>query len=380
MRCAQIALAALLLLAGIPVAARAAEVDIEPLVEQIKEVGPKAAGNQQAAKAWAKLSQADAAQLPALLATLDDADPLAANWIRSAIDTIAERELKAGGKLPVEQLEAFVKDTSHQPRPRRMAFEWLAIVDKSAPDRLIPGFLQDPSVEFRRDAVKRLVDQAQLAKDKGKQKELYLEAFSGARDDDQIKLLAEKLKGLDFEVNLPRHFGFIRQWKLLGPFDNTDETGFHLAYPPEIEVDLDTEYAGKDPEKPIRWLDHATEDEYGNVDLNKALGKNKGATAYAYTEFVSPSEQDVQFRVTSHNAIRLWVNGDLVDQREVYHSGHSLDQYVSSTTLQPGKNTILLKVCENEQTQSWAQDWDFQLRICDPAGTAILSADRPEDE
>jgi hypothetical protein len=33
-------------------------------------------------------------------------------------------------------------------------------------------------------------------------------------------------------------------------------------------------------------------------------------------------------------------------------------------------------IAQNEQTEAWAQDWKFQLRVCDDIGTAILSADR----
>ncbi|MCY2966027.1 MAG: hypothetical protein NT069_20755 [Planctomycetota bacterium] len=33
-------------------------------------------------------------------------------------------------------------------------------------------------------------------------------------------------------------------------------------------------------------------------------------------------------------------------------------------------------MCQNEQTDSWAQRWQIQLRVCDPTGTAVLSADR----
>lgn len=63
---------------------------------------------------------------------------------------------------------------------------------------------------------------------------------------------------------------------------------------------------------------------------------------------------------------------------EVYHSGSSLDQYVASGKLKRGRNVILLKICQNEQTENWAQDWEFQLRICDAVGTAVLAANRPE--
>jgi hypothetical protein len=54
-----------------------------------------------------------------------------------------------------------------------------------------------------------------------------------------------------------------------------------------------------------------------------------------------------------------------------------MDQYIVRGHLNEGENTILIKVCQNEQQESWAQIWKFQLRVCDKGGTAILSADRP---
>jgi len=57
----------------------------------------------------------------------------------------------------------------------------------------------------------------------------------------------------------------------------------------------------------------------------------------------------------------------------VYHSGSQPDQFVNRVVLQPGRNVILVKVCQNEQTQDWAQRWDFQLRVCDETGGAVLS-------
>ena len=46
---------------------------------------------------------------------------------------------------------------------------------------------------------------------------------------------------------------------------------------------------------------------------------------------------------------------------------------------EPGTNVILLKICQNEQTESWAQDWEFQLRVCDGLGTAVLATNRPSE-
>ena len=50
-----------------------------------------------------------------------------------------------------------------------------------------------------------------------------------------------------------------------------------------------------------------------------------------------------------------------------------LDQYVAPFELKKGKNTILLKICQNEQEESWAQRWEFQFRITDPTGKGLES-------
>jgi len=354
-------------------------VDPAPLLKTLQAVGPKGAGNRDATVAWQTLAEAEASQLPTILAGLDAAGPLAANWIRTAVDTIAERELRAGGTLPAEALEQFVLDRNHSPQGRRLAYEWLRRVDRTAPGRLIPGMIDDPSVELRRDAVAQLIERAETLAGAEKIDEatpVYETAMAAARDIDQIKLLADRLKKLDRPVDLARHFGFLMTWKAVGPFDNTDEKGFDRVYPPEESLDTKASYEGKHGE--VKWVDHVTTDTYGTVDLNKILGEEKGVAAYATTDFVSPVRQEVQFRTTTFQAVKLWLNGRLIDEHNVYHGGSQLDQYVCTGVLQPGRNVILIKVCQNEQTQSWARVWSFQLRVCDAAGTAILSTDRNE--
>ncbi|MGL4419927.1 MAG: hypothetical protein ACRCZF_04615, partial [Gemmataceae bacterium] len=54
-----------------------------------------------------------------------------------------------------------------------------------------------------------------------------------------------------------------------------------------------------------------------------------------------------------------------------YHHGLSIDQHVGTGQLKAGKNTILLKVVQNDQKESWAQMWGFQLRVCDSIGGAV---------
>jgi hypothetical protein len=352
--------------------------ELDDLLATIRGVGSEAKGSPAAAKAWKRLVERRAADLPAIFAALDQANPLAANYLRSAIETISQRETSRGGKLPAKELEAFLKDTRHDPRGRRLAYEMLAGIDPKAPDRLIPGMLNDPSVELRRDAVARLIaaGAAQLeANRKDEAKATFVSAMAGARDDDQVQSIKKKLMELGETVDLPRHFGFLLRWRLIAPFDNTENKGFHQAYPPEEKLDFNATYEGKDGAK-IAWTEHETKDEYGIVDLAKALAPHKGAVTYAAAEFHSDNEQPVDLRLGTPNSWKVWLNGKLLFARDEYHRGMSLDQYRMRGTLRSGKNTILIKVCQNEQKEEWAQRWRFQLRVCDATGTAVLSADR----
>jgi hypothetical protein len=152
----------------------------------------------------------------------------------------------------------------------------------------------------------------------------YRQALASARDNDQVKAATDQLRKLGETVDLPRHFGFLMEWNLLGPFDNRDKKGFAVAYPPEEKIDLTAKYEGKEGE--VAWTSFVTSDEYGNVDLNKALTRHKGAAAYAYAEFVSDREQPIELRLGCINANKVWLNGKLIGQAEVYHAAYNLDQ------------------------------------------------------
>ncbi|MEX2114678.1 MAG: hypothetical protein WD845_15905 [Pirellulales bacterium] len=364
---------------GMAAPAHAQSDSVAQWLATMQQVQREGAGNRAAQRAWSELaSSADAYQLPTILAALDDADPLAANWIRAAVDTIAERHVQSGDPLPTEGLEKFLHEKQHNPRARRLAYEWIARVDPAAPDRLIPRMLDDPSLELRREAVERVIADATAAADKqqtGEAISTYREALVAARDLDQVKLIAEALAKLEQPVDLAHHFGFVMDWQLIGPFDSSKGVGFDAVYPPEKEIDLAAEYDGSAGR--VKWVAHQTEDEYGSVDLNKAIGKHMGAAGYAMAEFLSDKQQHADVRVGSGNAVKVWLNGKLLASADTYHTNDVIDQYVGHGELKKGMNVILVKICQNEQTEDWAQDWKYQLRVCDPLGKAIHSTDRP---
>ncbi|MDB4632767.1 hypothetical protein OAG35_02675, partial [bacterium] len=126
----------------------------------------------------------------------------------------------------------------------------------------------------------------------------------------------------------------------------------------------------------VSWSRLATSDNYGMVDVNKAYGPLKEVTAYAFTEYESPSDQPAQLRLGCKNAWKIWLNGELVFARDEYHRGIRIDQYQLPVNLQKGKNTLLVKLCQNEQEEDWTVQWQFQLRVCDATGTALLATNR----
>jgi dienelactone hydrolase len=387
-RCAVLVIAWLMVINS----SAASGADTAPLIEVILNVGVEGRGHREAAAAWRKLADADGSVLPAVLGALDKANPLAANWLRSAAETIVDRQLSRRRQLPAAKLEAFLLDTKHEPRARRLAFEILTRIDRTAGDRLLPGMLDDPSSELRRDAVKQLVSEAprlESAGESDRARAVFLRALDNVRDRDQAEAIVAGLERLGHPVNLAQHLGFIQHWLLIGPFDNSAHKGFQTAYPPEEQIDLGSCYAGKIGT--VKWRHLVTDDIYGVVDLNKAIGAFGGVIGYAATEFFCDDVRTVELRLGSSNAWKVWVNGELVADRDKYHRDMEpaqdemktfmrpeIDRYRIKARLKAGKNSILLKICQNEQTEDWAQLWQFQIRVCDASGAAVHSRAEPK--
>jgi hypothetical protein len=346
--------------------------DAASLIAHIKAVGKEGKGNVEANKAWRSLVEQGPDALPQVLAGLDDASPIAANWLRAAAEVIADRGLRSE-KLSASELESFVRDTRHAGAARRLAFEWLVKVDAKAKDRMLPGMIDDPGAELRREAIEVLLKKAQETfekKDETGARSEFQKVLAVARDYDQVKLAAARLEKLGIKTDLTARFGYITRWTIVGPFDNSGGAGFNTVNPPERGVDLKARYTGKDDQK-LQWQEHVTTAALGLVDLNKVVGKLHGTTAFAFAAIESPQESPVEIRVASNNALRIFLNGKEIFFREEYHHGMQMDQHVGKGTLKAGRNEVLLKICQNEQTEDWAQLWSFQARICDALGGPV---------
>ena len=306
------------------------------------------------------LAMASAEMLIPCLRSLSGATAPGANWLRSSLERIVER---CGDTIPEKDLETFVRDTTQDPRARRLAFEWLHDRNPSLCNSLLDGMIEDPSLELRRDALNKFLATKEDTTDETLQKTIVRKGLMVARDRDQIDRCVTWLKEHGEQVDVAAVYGFVRAWDLSKTYDNKDGVGFSTIYPPETN----------NPPTPLTegWKRIHSTDDYGTIDLNREIETQKGVTAYAVASIEFPQAVTAEVRIGSPCAVQVWVNGIRVMSHEIYHASEAIDQYIASATFQPGTNSIVVKCCQNEQTEPWAADWKFQLRVCDSLGTPL---------
>ena len=161
-----------------------------------------------------------------------------------------------------------------------------------------------------------------------------------------------------------RKTGFITEdaWMVLSPFDNVEKIGFNTEYIPEdiTEIDLTTKYDGVD--RPISWKKFTDAELDGYIHLGE---KNVDwQVFYAFATVNAPDVTEVEFRFDSDDQGKLWLNGKQVfDHTKTF--AVRLDTYTIPVTLNPGKNSILVKVCNEEGACA------FVLRITNQDGQPI---------
>ena len=158
--------------------------------------------------------------------------------------------------------------------------------------------------------------------------------------------------------------GFVTEdaWMVLGPFNNAGGIGYGTAYIPEdiTEIDLNAKYDGVDG--PLRWKKFTDAKLDGYIHLGEQ--HVDWQVCYTFATLTSPDEREVQFRFDSDDQGKVWLNGkEVFSHRKTFKS--KVDTYTIPVTLSPGKNSILVKVC-NEQG-----GWSFYFRITDEDRTTF---------
>jgi hypothetical protein len=310
-----------------------------------------------------------------VLSAMNAASPLGSNWLLGVANAIKPETLDTA------KLKSFLADQTNDGEARYQVFEWLTDGNPQLRDELLDAMMSDSSPELRYMAIQRQLDNLDQTQRDAKQTVALMRQLLGdARFPTQVIDIATKLNTLIDDDNekivLADHFGFVRDWRVIGPFDNTDQAAFETAYEVEKDIlagDFDVAKSYDAKQGSTDWKSAKANDEAGLVDLAEAFEKEKSAVVYAYTTFESLMEMPVDIRLGCINANKVWVNGELVISNEVYHASSQIDQYVAAVKLQPGTNEIVVKVLQNDQKESWAQRFEFQLRVCDSTGKAVAS-------
>ena len=350
--------------ASVSVAAAAAAEDVGAVVRRVA-TAPPGTGHAALAAAADALATMSPDDLGIALAALGDATPAGANWLRSGLDRAIER---LGDDVSATALAGFATDRSLPPRARTLAFAWLEARDSTQAASLLAGMLDEKALELRRAAVAQLLAAA-AGGDDAAQKAAHRRALAAARDVDQVEAIATWLTEHGEPTDVAEVLGFVRRWQVSGEFDNVGGAGFAKAYPPEA--------AGPPPDV-SGWKPVTSSDRHGQIDLNAAVATKKGVLAYALAEVELPAAGPAEVRIGSPCAVVVWVNGHRVMTHEIYHASEAIDQYVAPAEFRAGRNSVLVKCCQNEQTEPWAGEWKFQLRITDPLGKPLATQPREE--
>jgi Tfp pilus assembly protein PilF len=155
----------------------------------------------------------------------------------------------------------------------------------------------------------------------------------------------------------------IKDWMLIGPFENVSASGFENVYPPELEYDAAKTYPGKNG-IPAKWFKIAATRNDGWIDHRRYFSYFQ-AVFYGNNFVYSPKKQAVQIRVGTSGSLKAFLNDELVIEY-FDENNNDLDTYVVATELQEGWNRLLIKCGFSEINQC-----NFLARITDERGGAI---------
>ena len=172
-----------------------------------------------------------------------------------------------------------------------------------------------------------------------------LEKFQRIVKDHNITRMAESRSRGNIQEFIDRvkaENKFLMDWWIIGPFDNPDEKGLQIVYPPENEFDTDKKYQGRKNHS-ISWK-HYNSEFSGYIDFAKLYGElSDVGVAYARQIFEVSEETDLKIGVGSNDGVRLWINGKLVLDHKVARKAEP-NQDVLTVPVKKGENIILLKI------------------------------------
>ena len=161
--------------------------------------------------------------------------------------------------------------------------------------------------------------------------------------------------------------GLLTDFQVAGPFDNEGHAGHTTAFGPEKDLgkafDPNARWEGKDHQ--VGWRKLPAIAVEGLVALDSCLRPETSVTAYATVAVKSDRAERVAVRVGSSGAIKVWVNGKLAVDHDVYRPVR-IDQDAGAAWLEAGWNRVTIKLSAGE-----AAGFGFFARLTRPDGARL---------
>lgn len=141
----------------------------------------------------------------------------------------------------------------------------------------------------------------------------------------------------------------IKDWEYCGVYENLNDSGIDLPYPPEEYTSNTMIFDGRSKGN-NKWYQSNDDDEVYQFFSNHSEYGN--GIHYAQTFVHSDITQRVRLKLGKGGAIRLWLNDVLIiEDDEVYST--EMDAYTYEVTLQQGVNRLLVKLATGKTTPNF---------------------------
>jgi len=143
----------------------------------------------------------------------------------------------------------------------------------------------------------------------------------------------------------------IRDWMVLGPFDDHDCEGLSKSFGPETDGDLARTYKGKN-NKSIKWQRYSqATGQAPRVPLNKVYNDINEAAGFVQTNVYCPKAMDVVLLASASQYATGYVNEKTVFEDQI-SMGLLLNEERVPIKLKKGWNTITIKTLNH-----WGREW-----------------------
>ncbi|MBN2355988.1 sialate O-acetylesterase, partial [candidate division KSB1 bacterium] len=152
---------------------------------------------------------------------------------------------------------------------------------------------------------------------------------------------------------------FVKDYLIVGPFDNSEDRGFDRAYSPETQTDLSAVFT--DAMGASAALKAAQSEPHGFLDFLVHFKQQEDVVAYALVRVTAEKEAEIPILLGSDDAAAVWVNGVEI-HREHVHRSAAPAQDLLLAPLKKGENRVLVKVGQA------GGDWGLYLQLIDRDG------------